>query len=91
MEEKKKELARKIWDMPFASSNLHKLTKVELLTLIDAILIDISYKDGWNELDIKDLLFEQKCWLIELLDSRFFEERSQKWNINLYSVERQNK
>lgn len=50
-----------------------KLTKRELLMLIEEVLIRISFENlGWNELDIKDILFKQKCWLIECLDNGFF-------------------
>lgn len=73
-----KRLARKIWDIPFASSNLHKLTKKELLMLIEEVLIRISFENpAWHELDIKDILFEQKCWLVECLDNDFFNRREQ--------------
>lgn len=70
---KEKELAQKLWEIPFASSNLDRLTKEELLLLNEVILERISFeKEEWEKLDIKDLLFEQKCWLIECLDDEFF-------------------
>lgn len=66
-------LAQKIWEIPFASQNLQKLTKKELLLLFEEVLTQISFeKEEWRELDIKDILFEEKCWLIECLDSDFF-------------------
>lgn len=75
--EEQKKLAQKIWDMPFACSNLHKLTKKELLILIEAILFDVSYKnEEWRDLDIKDILFEEKCWIIKCLDENFFQKKN---------------
>lgn len=76
-DEERKILAQKIWEIPFASQNLQKLTKKELLLLFEEALTRISFeKEEWWELDLKDLLFEQKCWLIECLDSEFFNRRS---------------
>lgn len=73
--EEQKKLARKIWAIPFASQNLEKLSKKELLILIEAMLIEISFKnEDFHELDIKDILFEEKCWLIDCLDSDFFKD-----------------
>ena len=72
-EETNRKLAQKIWNIPFASSNLYKLTKKELLILIDSIIEQVSWKkEEWWELDIKDLMFERKCYLIECLDNDFF-------------------
>lgn len=72
-EETNRKLAQKIWEIPFASQNLQKLTKKELLLLFEEALTRISFeKEEWNKLDLKDLLFEQKCWLIECLDNNFF-------------------
>ena len=67
-------IAKKIWETPFASSNLQVLKKSQLLILIRDILnrIGWEYEELWTKLDIKDLLFEEKCWLIECLDSDFF-------------------
>lgn len=71
--EENQRLAQKIWEIPFASQNLQKLTKKELLLLFEEVLTRISFeKEEWYELDIKDILFEEKCWLIECLDSDFF-------------------
>lgn len=77
MEEKeKKEIANKIWDTSFASRNLQVLKKSQLVILIDSILDRISYENPeWDELDVKDILFEEKCWLIETLDPDFFERK----------------
>ncbi len=74
--EGKKIIAKKIWETPFAASNLQVLTKTQLLTLVDSILDRIAweYEVQWTDLDIKDLLFEEKCWLITTLDSEFFED-----------------
>ena len=80
MEDKEKNaIAEKIWNTPFASSNLQVLKKSQLLILIREILnrIGWEYESQWHDLDIKDLLFEEKCWLIETLDPKFFEKNSQ--------------
>ena len=75
MDNVEKKLAQKIWDIPFAAANLEKLTKKELLMLIEEIITDYSYKnEEWHELDIKDILWEEKIWLIEMLDPQFFEK-----------------
>lgn len=75
-EKEKKEIANKIWDTPFASRNLQVLKKSQLAILIDSILDRISYENPeWDELDVKDILFEEKCWLIETLDPDFFERK----------------
>ena len=73
-EKSKHLLAEKIWDIPFAVNNLNKLTKKELLVLIDCMLdrIACDYEDDWFEMDWKDILFDQKCWLIESIESKFF-------------------
>ena len=72
---KEQTLANKIWEIPFVSANLDKLTKKELITLIESIVTTVSdKKEEWNELDMEDLLFEQKCWLIECLDKDFFKQ-----------------
>lgn len=72
-------LAQKLWDIPFVRQNLQKLTKKELLLLLEVVLTRISYENSeWWELDIKDILFEQKCWLIECLDSDFFKQNKKQ-------------
>lgn len=72
-QQKKRELAQKIWNNPFLSG-LEKFTKKDLMLLIDSIRLRIAweYEDSWTELDIKDVFFESKCWLIETLDEEFF-------------------
>ena len=77
MEEKeKKAIAKKIWDIPFAASDLQVLKKFELIILIESILNRIAWENiEWCELDIKDILFEEKCWLITTLDPEFFENK----------------
>ena len=77
MKKEKHSLAKKIWDIPFAVNNLNKLTKKELLVLIDCMLdrIACDYKDDWFEMDWKVILFDQKCWLIESIDSKFFSKK----------------
>lgn len=74
------DLAQKIWDIPFASTNLHKLKKKELLILIDEMLYKIAtdYEGDWFEEDVKDVLFNQKCWLIEALDPHFFDNTTKE-------------
>lgn len=77
MEEKEKqEIAKKLWNTPFVSTNLQLLKKSELLILVREILnrIGWEYETQWHELDIKDILFEEKCWLIETLDPDFFKK-----------------
>lgn len=77
MEEKeKKTIAERLWDTPFASSNLQVLKKSQLLILVREILnrIGWEYEHQWHELDIKDLLFAEKCWLIETLVPDFFDK-----------------
>lgn len=76
MDNVEKKLARKIWNIPFVRQNLHKLTKKELILLLEVVLTRISYENSeYWERDIKDILFEQKCWLIECLDNKFFERK----------------
>ena len=80
MEEKEKNaIAEKIWNTLDASSNLQILKKSQLLILIREILnrIGWEYECRWHDLDIKALLFEEKCWLIETIDPKFFEKYSQ--------------
>lgn len=74
-DKERQRLAQKIWKIPFASQNLQELTKKELLLLFEEVITRISNeKSEWDELDFMDLLFEQKYWLIECLDSDFFKE-----------------
>lgn len=77
--EEKQLIAQKIWDTPFASSNLHVLKKSQLVTLVREILnrIGWEYETQWHQMDIKDLLLEEKCWLIETLNPNFFETKEQ--------------
>ena len=71
-EVRKKELAQIIWNKPF-HTGLMKFTKKDLLILINEITTRIGWENkNWNELDIKDVIFEEKCWLIETLDENFF-------------------
>ena len=76
-EKSKHLLAKKIWGIPLAVNNLNKLTKKELLNLIDSMLdrIACDYMHHWFEMDWKDILFDQKCWLIESIDSEFFSKK----------------
>lgn len=72
----KHELADKIWNIPFVVANLNKLTKKELSMLVSEMLnkIGCDYETSWFEMDAKDILFDQKCWLIEALDKDFFKK-----------------
>lgn len=78
IEKEEKAIAKKLWKTPFASRNLQVLKKSELLILIGEILnrIGWEYENQWHELDIKDVLFEEKCWLIEMLDPEFFKKEA---------------
>lgn len=68
-------LANKIYEIPFVSCNLDMLSKKELITLIESIIATVSdKKEEWNGLYLKDLLYAQKCWLIECLDRDFFKK-----------------
>lgn len=68
----KNNMAKRIWNKPFFEA-VGKFRKKELLILLDSILTRISYENNkWHELDIKDTLFEEKCWLIETLNPNFF-------------------
>lgn len=75
--DKKQLIAQKIWDTPFASSNLHVLKKSQLVTLVREILnrIGWEYETQWPNSDIKVRLFDEKCWLIETLNPNFFETK----------------
>lgn len=74
IEKEEKAIAKKLWDTPFASCNLQVLKKSQLLILIEKILnrIAFEYCQKWCEMDIKDVLFDQKCWLIEAVRPEFF-------------------
>ena len=74
---RKKAIAQKIWDTPFASGNLQVLKKSQLLILVREILnrIGWEYDVQWTKLDIKHLMFSEKCWLITTLDPDFFEKK----------------
>ena len=68
-----KDLAKKIFDIPFVVSNLNLLKKKEILTLFESVNSRLMFENPeWHELDLKDVLFEQKCWLVECLDKDFF-------------------
>lgn len=69
----KQEIAKKIWDTPFATANLEVLKKDQLVILIQQMLFAIGEDKGWHEEDLKDGMFDEKCYLIELLDPDFFE------------------
>lgn len=72
-ERKEIKIADKIWNTPFASRNLQILKKSQLITLIEDILDRIIWeKPEYQERDIKDILFEEKCWLIETLVPSYF-------------------
>lgn len=74
-EEEKMKIAKKLSDTPFATTNLSFLKKSQLLILINSILTRITYdSDRWLDDDIKAILSNQKCWLIEALVPDFFEK-----------------
>ena len=66
-----KQLALKIWDTPFAVSCLKDFSKKELVTMLNSLL-DFYSDEKLFECDAKDILFSQKCDLIESLDPEFF-------------------
>ena len=77
-QELKNKLAKKIWDNPF-HSGLQKFTKKELLILIDEILDRKFYEDPDEyDWDIKDIIWDQKCWMIETLNPKFFDQNLNK-------------
>lgn len=74
--ETKNKLAKRIWDTPFLGG-LKKFTKKELLLLIDKILDNRFFTtEEQYDWDIKDINWDQKCWLIEILNPNFFEKNS---------------
>lgn len=81
---RRKEIAKIIWDNYF-DFGLLKLKKSDLIDIIgvlqkayDGQLNDPNYDDR----KIKDVLFDQKCELIELLDNDFFANLTKENNAN---------
>lgn len=72
-EKEKMKIAKKLFDTPFATTNLSFLKKSQLLILINSILTRLT-DDNWVEDDIKTILYHQKYWLIEALAPDFFEK-----------------
>lgn len=74
----KKKIAKTIWDNPFFSG-INKLKKEELKAIVESLINKWSWEnDSLHELDIKDLLFEEKCYLIESLDEEFFKNEKEQ-------------
>ena len=79
IEKERKDLALKIWNIPFAAVNLHKLKKSELVLLLNDVLSHLEWNsDNDSDVDYKDFLFERKCFLIESLDPFFFKSSISK-------------
>ena len=79
-EENKKVIVKTLWDNPFLSG-LEKLTKDQLLLLVACCaeeldeLKNLGGYDCHDERDAKDLYWDQKCVLIECVDSEFFNKK----------------
>lgn len=77
-QKEKKKIAQTIWDNMFCSG-VNKLTKKQLILLVDALVerldFHINLHEDWNcdERDFKDLFFDQKCIMIDCIDDKFFE------------------
>ena len=71
--ERRKELAKTIWDNPFMCG-LAKFKKSDLLILVDLLAerLSSSICDYYYELDLKDIAFMCKCNIIETLQEDFF-------------------
>lgn len=72
-EARKKKIAQTIWENPFMSGISH-LTRKELELCIEALTEKLSavLDEGFYEKDIKCIIFDEKCNLIECLDTDFF-------------------
>ena len=80
-EEKDKELiVRTLWKNPFLSG-LGKLNKRQLIVLVECcaekldILENLGGDVNNDERDAKDLFWDQKCVLMECVDSNFFNKK----------------
>lgn len=78
-EVQKKIIADILWKNPFLSG-ITELNKTQLCVLTDALIEKLDFyvnlNGDWNvdERDFKDILFDQKCLMIETLDPDFFKE-----------------
>lgn len=78
---KERQLAKIIWENPFFSG-LTKLKKADLIyiieNLLDALDFELNLEDPSivDERKIKDIIWDQKCLLIESLDEKFFDRDS---------------
>ena len=78
-EVQKKLIADTIWKNPFLSGII-ELNKTQLCVLTNALIEELDFyvnlHGDWNvdERDFKDILFDQKCLMIETLDPDFFKE-----------------
>ena len=76
-EKEKNNIANILMENPFFTG-LHKLTKKQLITLVECcaesldLYINLGGKINDDERDFKDLYFDQKCCLIETLCCDFF-------------------
>ena len=72
--ERRKELAKTIWDNPFMCG-LAKFNKNDLLILVDLLAerLSSSICEYYYELDLKDSAFMYKCNIIETLQEDLFE------------------
>ena len=82
-EEKDKEIIIKtLWNNPFLSG-LEKLTKHQLIILVECcaekldLLENLGGYSSYDERDAKDFYWDQKCVLIESVDSEFFSRERQ--------------
>lgn len=71
--ERRRELAKTIWDNPFMCG-LAKFNKSDLLILVNLLAERLSNNmcDCYYELDLKDSAFMRKCNIIETLQEDFF-------------------
>ena len=80
-----KAIAKVIWENAFFCG-LNKLKKKQLMNCIQSLVADLDNKVNCSdyvldERKLKDVLFDQKCLLIESLDPDFF-SREDVWKIN---------
>lgn len=71
----KKKIAQIIWDNPFYSG-LVKLNKTQLIVLISALVdkLDEQLIDGEDCRCWKEIVFDNKCLMVEACEPNFFKE-----------------